>query len=229
MLEAEQISRRALAAIEARLGPEHPDAAVSLNNLALILGHEGRPAEAEALYLRSIDIMTRTLGVDHPFYGLPNGNLGNLYVDLGRFRDAEPFLKRALETNEKGFRAGTSSCCFRSGRPGLPLSTDGHRGAAEGYYQRALLLGEKLFGPEHRIVVSALSGLADLQMEASNASRAQQLFRRAITLGDKALGPDDPMMQRLHFRLAAHGVCGWGPRNCIAGVRHGYRGGHPPR
>jgi tetratricopeptide (TPR) repeat protein len=40
----------ALSIRERMLGPDHPDIAISLNNLALLYHHQGRYADAEPLY-----------------------------------------------------------------------------------------------------------------------------------------------------------------------------------
>ena len=49
--EAELLYQRALAIYEQELGPNHPDTAGSLNNLALLYYVQGNYAEAELLYL----------------------------------------------------------------------------------------------------------------------------------------------------------------------------------
>ncbi|MBO9313908.1 MAG: tetratricopeptide repeat protein, partial [Chloroflexus sp.] len=47
-------------------GPDHPDTATSLNNLALLLSEQGEYAAARPLYERALAICERTLGPDHP-------------------------------------------------------------------------------------------------------------------------------------------------------------------
>ena len=54
--EAEPLCRRALAIDEKSFGPEHPDVALSLNNLATLLYAANRHAEAEPLYRRALAI-----------------------------------------------------------------------------------------------------------------------------------------------------------------------------
>jgi Tfp pilus assembly protein PilF len=58
--------RRALAIQEKALGPNHPDTANSLNNLALLLHDKGDSAGAEPLYRRALAIREKALGPDHP-------------------------------------------------------------------------------------------------------------------------------------------------------------------
>jgi len=43
-------------------GPEHPDTAQSLSNLALLYRFQGKYAEAEALYKRSLEIYEKAVG-----------------------------------------------------------------------------------------------------------------------------------------------------------------------
>jgi hypothetical protein len=49
--------RRALAIDEKSLGPDHPDVATHLNNLARLLQATNRLAEAEPLMRRAVDIL----------------------------------------------------------------------------------------------------------------------------------------------------------------------------
>eukprot|EP00741_Cyanophora_paradoxa_P009148 tig00000145_g8860.t1 len=58
--------QRAVAVDEAALGPGHPDAAATLNNLAMLLHRQERLGEAEGLYRRALGVYERSLGSDHP-------------------------------------------------------------------------------------------------------------------------------------------------------------------
>src|SRR5271154_62383 len=60
--EAEPLMRRALAIDEASFGPDHPDVASSLNNLAQLLKATNRLSEAEPL-------MRRALAIDEASFG----------------------------------------------------------------------------------------------------------------------------------------------------------------
>jgi hypothetical protein len=48
------------------LGPDHPDTAISLNDLALLLRDQGDPAAARPLFERALTIGERVIGPDHP-------------------------------------------------------------------------------------------------------------------------------------------------------------------
>jgi tetratricopeptide (TPR) repeat protein len=64
--EALPLFRRALTIIEKALGPNHPDMATSINNLAYLYDSQGKFEQAEPLYQRSFVIMEKALGPDHP-------------------------------------------------------------------------------------------------------------------------------------------------------------------
>jgi len=47
------------------MGPQHPDLATALGNLALIYYTQGKLVQAESLYRRALAIRERSLGADH--------------------------------------------------------------------------------------------------------------------------------------------------------------------
>jgi len=51
---------------EKALGPDHPDVATAMSNLAVLYANLGRYAEAEPLYKRSLAISEKALGPNHP-------------------------------------------------------------------------------------------------------------------------------------------------------------------
>jgi tetratricopeptide (TPR) repeat protein len=64
--QKESYYRRALAIKEQLLGPDHPDVAMTLNNLAVLCKARGRYAEAATLYRRALSLFERELGPRHP-------------------------------------------------------------------------------------------------------------------------------------------------------------------
>ena len=62
--------QRSLAIFEKALGPEHPDVATNLNNLAALYSDQSRYAEAEPLYQQALAIRDWALG-HIPIKGIP--------------------------------------------------------------------------------------------------------------------------------------------------------------
>jgi hypothetical protein len=48
------------------LGPEHPDTAIGVNNLACLLRNQSDLAEARPLFERALAIREKMLGPEHP-------------------------------------------------------------------------------------------------------------------------------------------------------------------
>jgi len=73
--EAERLLRRAAAIQEATLGGEHPDLAITLNNLAYVCERTGNLDEAERGYRRAHKIAVASLSPGHPFIKTSLSNL----------------------------------------------------------------------------------------------------------------------------------------------------------
>src|SRR5207248_74249 len=90
------LSRRALAITEQSYGPDHPDVATRLNNLALLLQATNRPGEAEPLFRRALAIDEQSYGPGHPDVARDFNNLALLLRATNRPGEAEPLFRRAV-------------------------------------------------------------------------------------------------------------------------------------
>jgi tetratricopeptide (TPR) repeat protein len=77
--EAIVLAEKVVALREKALGPEHPDTALSLNNLAELYEATGAYAKAEPLYRRALAIREKTFGPEHPDTATSLNNLALLY------------------------------------------------------------------------------------------------------------------------------------------------------
>jgi Tfp pilus assembly protein PilF len=85
--QAEPLYRRALAIDEASLGPDHPEVARDLNNLALLLQATNRLSDAEPLMRRSVEILlqfTAATSHEHPYLNAVIANYSVLLEEMGR-------------------------------------------------------------------------------------------------------------------------------------------------
>ena len=92
---------------ERLLGPDHPDIAEVLNNLAVLLQRaQGRPQEAEPLYQRALVMQERLLGPHHHDVARTLSNLGFLLCDTDRAGEGIAMLERAKRILQKAFPDG---------------------------------------------------------------------------------------------------------------------------
>ncbi|KAL1920685.1 uncharacterized protein VTP21DRAFT_1062 [Calcarisporiella thermophila] len=92
-------------------GPEHPDMASSVNNLAILYRNQGKHEQAEPLqgkyeqaeqlYQRALAIREKALGPVHPYTATSVNDLAKLYGIQGKYKQAKPLFQRALEIREK--------------------------------------------------------------------------------------------------------------------------------
>jgi hypothetical protein len=69
------VLRQALSLQEANVGPNHPDVANILNNLAIVCELNGKLTDAEACYRRAYAIATSSLAASDPFVTTSRENL----------------------------------------------------------------------------------------------------------------------------------------------------------
>ena len=85
------------------LGPEHPDTAQSIYNLAVLYKNQGKYELAEPLYQQALAIDEKVYGQDHPEVATDLNSLANLYTNQGKYEQAEPLYQRALAIREQVF------------------------------------------------------------------------------------------------------------------------------
>ncbi len=190
--EAERLYRRALAIGEASLGPDHPDVATYLNNLANLLRETNRPGEAEPLYRRALAIDESHYGPDHPDVAVDVNNLAGLLQDTNRLDEAEPLFRRALAIGEASFGPDHPTVAIRLNNLAMLLGATNRRGEAEPLFRRALAIDEAHYGPDHPTVAIRLSNLVLLLQATNRLGEAEPLIRRALAIDEASYGPDHP-------------------------------------
>jgi tetratricopeptide (TPR) repeat protein len=190
--EAEPLHQRALAIRENALGPDHPDVATSLNNLALPYYRQGKYAQAEPLFQRALAIWEKALGPEHPLVATSLNNLGELCRVQGKYAQAEPLHQRALAIWEKALGPEHADVATALNNLALLYERQGKYAQAEPLYQRASAIDEKALGPNHPGVATDLNNLALLYKSQGRYAQAEPLYQRALAILERALGPEHP-------------------------------------
>ena len=201
--EAIPLMQRSLAAREKALGPNHPEVADSLNNLALLYDDQGRYGDAEPLYKRSLAIREKALGPDHPDVAESLNNLAGLYKAQGRYADAEPLYKRSLAIRERTLGSDHPDVAESLNNLAVLYDAQRHYADAEHLYKRSLAIWEKALGPDHPNVAGSLHNLARLYKAQGRYADAEPLYERSLAIREKALGPDHPDVAASLNNLAA--------------------------
>jgi len=190
--EAERLDRRALAIVEASDGPDHPDVAVHLNNLAGLLQDTNRLAEAEPLYRRALAIVEASYGPDHPDVAIHLNNLAVLLKATNRLTEAEPLYRRALAIDKAWYGPDHPKVAIRLNNLAMLLQASNRLSEAEPLYRRALAIDEASYGPDHPNIATDLNNLAVLLKATNRLTEAERLCRRALAIDEVSYGPDHP-------------------------------------
>ena len=140
---AEPLMWRALRIDEKNYGPDHPNVARDLNNLAQLLHAAGRFGKAESLMQRALGIDEKSHGPDHPDVARDLNTLAQLLHAGGRFGEAEPLMRRALEIDEKHYGPQHPDVATDINILGALLQDTDRLPQAEPLYLRALKIDEK--------------------------------------------------------------------------------------
>jgi tetratricopeptide (TPR) repeat protein len=95
---AVEVAQEALRVAEKTVGPYHPDAATSLNDLGRLYMTQGWSIQAEPLFVRALEIQEKALGPDHPDVATTLENMADLYRETNRPEEAEILTQRAVRT-----------------------------------------------------------------------------------------------------------------------------------
>jgi len=199
--KAEPLYRRALAINEKASGPDHPDVATNLNNLAELLQAKGDYTAAEPLFRRALAINEKALGPDHPTVATGLNNLASLLQAKGDDTAAEPLYRRALAIDEKALGPDHPSVAICLNNLAGLLYAKGDYTAAEPLCRRALAIDEKALGSDHPTVATNLNNLAQLLQDRGDHRAAEPLYRRALAINLRALGPDHPSTKLIRSNL----------------------------
>lgn len=189
---ARRLHDRALAMCETHLGPDHPETATSLNNLALLLRDEGDFDAARPMLERALAIRERALQPDDPETGLSLNNLAVLHQDRGDLVAARPLLERALAIKEKTLGSDDFETMLSRQNLAVLLVDQGDLATARPLFELALAGFEKLVGRESPHTATSLNALAGLLQAQGDTAGARPLFERALAICETRLGPEHP-------------------------------------
>ena len=192
LTEAKVLQDRALVIIEAAYGPDHPEVATHLNNLALILRDLGQPESARPLQERALAIDEAVYGLDHPEVATHLNNLALILRDLGQPESARPLQERALAIDEAVYGLDHPEVATDLNNLALILRDLGQPESARPLQERALAIDEAVYGLDHPDVATDLNNLALILRDLEQPESARLLQERALAITKTAYGPGHP-------------------------------------
>lgn len=141
------------------LGPDHPNVAFVLNDLALLRIAQGRYSEAEPLYLRALAIREKALGPEHPNVATSLNNLAELYGKQGRYDKQQRALIKALNLSETSLGSYHPDLIPLLVKYAFSLRMNGRHLEARKYEDQAGVVRAKNFGPAEKADTEWIRGI----------------------------------------------------------------------
>ncbi|MDZ8032995.1 tetratricopeptide repeat protein [Nostoc sp. DedSLP04] len=173
---------------------DHPNVALSLNNLAGLYDSQGRYSDAEPLYIEALAMRKRLFAGDHPDVALSLNNLALLYNNQGRYSDAEPLYIEALAMTKRLFAGDHPDMALSLNNLALLYKSQGRYSDAEPLYIEALAMTKRLFAGDHPNMALSLNNLASLYKSQGRYSDAEPLYIEALTMRKHLFAGDHPDM-----------------------------------
>jgi CHAT domain-containing protein/tetratricopeptide (TPR) repeat protein len=182
--------------LEQTSGPDHPDLATALVNLAKLYRGQRRLTKAGMLFERNLVISEKARGSNHIDVAVSLDNLADLHWEQGHRFEAEQLDQRSLAIREKVLGTehpdlATALDVLAARYLSLPLrkATDDSYKKAEALYKRSLSIREKTLGSVHPAVAKSLNSLVELYVRQGESSDyIEFLYHRSRWIVEKALG-----------------------------------------
>ncbi len=223
-----------LAFKEQTVGPEHPEVAAILSNLAFVCKSLDEYTSAEQFLKRALTIDETAYGRENPKIAVRLTNLALLYHTLGKYQQAQPLYERALAIDEKAYGRDHGEVAQDLNNLAKLCYDTGDYTKAKSLYERALAIYEKTDGPEHPRVATVLNNLALLYQTSGNYDTALSLHKRTLAIDEKVYGQKHPNVARdisnlasLYYSMGAFDKARPLYERALSIDETAYGGGHP--
>jgi tetratricopeptide (TPR) repeat protein len=190
--EAEPLMRLSLANDMQDYGPELPNVATHLNNLAHLLQETNRRGEAELLMRRALAIDERRHGPKHPAVATSLNNLAQVLQNTDRLEEAEPLMRRALAIDEQHYGPGHPNVATDLSNLAWLLRSTNRLVEAEPLMKRVVRIFERTYGWNHPRVAVALNNLAQLLKATNRLEEAEVSMLMALAIDEQCYGKEHP-------------------------------------
>jgi eukaryotic-like serine/threonine-protein kinase len=189
---AEKHFRKSLDGTLKQYGRNHPESAIAMNDLGLVLVKKGNLKEAEPLFHDSLEILRKTYGQKHTEIANVLNNLAELYLSKGDLSKAESVHYEELAIRRSLLGNNDPDVAVSLNDLAVVLGTKGDYDTAEKLHREALSILRKTKGNYFPDVASTLNNIAVILETKKEYSKAEPLFQEALAIRRKLLGNEHP-------------------------------------
>ncbi|NJL27095.1 MAG: tetratricopeptide repeat protein [Thermoanaerobaculia bacterium] len=193
LVAAEAVLHEARMSQEDAAGKENSTYARILKQLAGVLSHRGRYAEAEGFSRESLAIKGRILGNRHREYAESLHDLVEVLARQGKHSDAEYVARQYLEISEKISDGDHPIHALALHQLGFNLLVQGKYDEAERYFRESLSIRRRVSGRNHPEYATTLHALATALFARGDAEQAARAAHEALSIREQILDKEDPV------------------------------------
>ena len=182
----------AVDALEVLLGPDHPNALASRNNLAHAYHAGGRFTEAIALFERVLADSIRVLGEDHPNTLTSRDNLAGACKSEGRLAEATALYEQVLPDRSRVLGEDHPDTLASRNNLAGAYREGGRLIEAIALFERVLADSIRVLGEDHPNTLASRNNLAVAYYAAGRLTEATALYEQVLTDSIRVLGQDHP-------------------------------------
>jgi serine/threonine protein kinase len=189
---AVEVLQKVLATFNAKLGPDHPDTLVSMNNLAAAYQVSGQVAKAVPLYEAALEKTKAKLGPDHTATLGSMDSLALAYQASGQLAKAVPLHQAALEKTKAKLGPDHSETLTCMNNLAVAYWRLKRLDRSIPLFEELLKRYAKQLGRHHPRTLQTLASLGVNYRDARRPAEAIPLLEEALEMRKAKLGPDHP-------------------------------------
>jgi eukaryotic-like serine/threonine-protein kinase len=185
--QAEPQRRRALAIYMARLGPLDAATIGVENDLAVLLGDEGRLDEALELQLRACTAMRATIGQNHSETLICRANVGRDQLEMKRYATAERTFLSVIADSHATYGEDWADVPREQMLLANALDGEGRTDEAAALAEAAIARLTKLFGPDNADLAFSDDRLSEVLRHDGQLAASEAAAGRALAICEHSL------------------------------------------
>jgi len=189
---AVEVFQKALATRKAKLGPDHPDTLISMNELAWACQDSGQLAKAVTLYEETLEKSRAKLGPDHPDSVIVIHNLATAYQDRGQPAKAVTLLEETLQKQKAKLAPDHPFTLITMNNLARAYQANAELAKAVPLFEETVEKQKAKLGPDHPDTLTSMNNLALAYQDSGQLAKAVTLSEETLETRKAKLGRDHP-------------------------------------
>ena len=185
--EALTYYKKSLEIKEKTFSTNHPDLALTYNNIGLVYDSMGEYLKALASYEKALEIQHKSLPSNHRDLAASYNNLGMVYDKMGDYIKALSYYEKDLEINQKILPPNHPDIAEPYNNIGLVYKKMGEYTKALSSHNKALEIRERSLPPNHPDLAVSYNSIGTLYGQMREYIKALSNFEKALAIQQRTL------------------------------------------